>query len=80
MNEEAYVYVALLDVLGYRNRLEEDRSQRALTFRDDLQNAMAVFQNVNEADFQYQAISDTIIISCSRQEAFLEFLSILKEV
>lgn len=75
-----YAYVALLDVLGYRFRLAEDRKSGGLSFKDSLQNALRVFETVNEADFHYQAISDTILVSCSHRGMFPEFLEVVRRV
>ena len=80
MSSIPYVYVALLDVLAYRGRLQADRDSGTLSFKDDLQRAMTVLGDINEADFQYQAISDTIIITCPRREGFTDLLGLLKGV
>ncbi len=80
MTDPTYVYVALLDVLAYRVRLSADRKSGKLSFKDDLIHAMEVFNQVNEADFQYQAISDTIIVSCAQRDRFTELLTLLKNV
>lgn len=76
----SYVYALILDVLGYRKRLEEDRTIGNLTFKDSLQNALKVLTDINEVDYNYQAISDTIIITCSDRDNFINFLLITKMV
>lgn len=78
--EPVYLYTALLDVLGYKQLLAEDRRNASLDFKDSLSCAIKVFQEVNDAIFKVQAISDTIIISCANHNYFLEFLDILKRV
>jgi len=81
MNEAlTYVYAALLDVLGYRQRLDEDRQKGVLAFKDSLTSALLVLSNLNEADFSYQAISDTIIVTCSQRDSFISFLEALRTI
>lgn len=75
-----YVLAALLDVIGYRNRLERDRESGRLDFKDALQRAMNVLSDVNEADYAYQAISDTIIITSVNVTDLAGLLSVLKNV
>lgn len=75
-----HVYTALIDVLSYRYRLEQDQKSGNLDFKDDLEAALNVFNSVNNAVFRVQAISDTIIITCSNHENFLEFITIVKNV
>ncbi|MFB1480964.1 hypothetical protein [Corallococcus sp. RDP092CA] len=79
-SETTYVHAALLDVLGYRHRLSQDRQSGSLDFKDALQRAMTVLSNFNEAEFSYQAISDTIIVTCARRDGFVELLKVLKKV
>jgi hypothetical protein len=75
-----YVYAALLDVLGYRDYLNEDRKNGTLLFKNHLQKAFACFSEVNSAIYQHEAISDTIIITCNRRDDFPNFLEVLKKV
>ncbi len=75
-----YVLAALLDVLGYRNRLERDRQSGGLDFKDALQKAMQELSNVNEAQYPYEAISDTIIITSTDDTDLPGLLSVLKAV
>lgn len=75
-----YVYTALIDVLSYRNRLQEDINSGQESFKDDLIQSLSIFDNINTAIFGVQAISDTIIITCNRHDRFFEFLEILKSV
>lgn len=75
-----YVYAAMLDVLGYRERLEQDRKHGELGFKDVLERSLRCLAQINDAEFAHQAISDTIIITCSRREGVVEFLRVLKEV
>jgi len=78
--DKSYAYVALLDVLGYRKFLEQDRQAGTLDFKDRLQAAMAVLAQVNEGEYPYQAISDTIIITCADRSSFVEFCRVIKTV
>lgn len=75
-----HVYTALVDILAYRYRLESDQKSGLLNFKDDLEQALKVFDGVNDAFFRVQAISDTIIITCSEHNHFPEFITILKNV
>jgi hypothetical protein len=75
-----YIYTALIDVLSYRYRLEQDRKSGTFSFKEDLEGALAVFDKVNSAVFGIQAISDTIILTCNSHDQFPEFLSIMREV
>lgn len=79
MSEQlTYVYTAILDVLGYRSRLQYDREQGSLSFKYELQRALQVLANINRADYDYQAISDTIIITCNKKDEIIGFLQTVK--
>lgn len=75
-----YSYVALIDVLAYRSRLENDKKTGQFKLKDDLEGALSVFDVVKPERFSVQAISDTIILPCDKHSDFLEFLSLLKRV
>jgi hypothetical protein len=75
-----YVLAALLDVMGYRDQLQRDRESGRLDFKDSLQKAMQVLSNVNEAEYAYQAISDTIIVTCADVDDLVGLLTVLKDV
>lgn len=75
-----YVYAAVVDVLGYSQRLTEDREKGTLDFKDELQRALQALGNVNEAVYSHQAISDTVILTCSNREGLIDFLQVLKEI
>lgn len=74
------MYVALLDVLGYKHHLESDRQSGSLKFQEDLSKALAIFQDINDAIFSVQAISDTVIMTCNAHAYFPRFLVTLREV
>lgn len=76
----SYIYVALLDVLGYRQLLTSDLKTARLDFQEKLSGALRVLDSVNEAIFGVQAISDTIILTCKDHEHFHEFLGLLRDV
>lgn len=78
--EPTYLYAALLDVLAYRQLLQRDRESGRLDFQDKLSAALRIFESVNEAVFGVQAISDTIIITCSDHGHFPQFLELLRSV
>ncbi|MGY6277414.1 hypothetical protein [Methylomonas sp. MgM2] len=75
-----YSYVALIDVLAYRSRLESDKKMGQFKLKDDLEGALSVFDVVSPERFGVQAISDTIILSCDNHNDFLEFLILIKRV
>lgn len=79
MNSE-YLYAALIDVLSYRYRLERDIQTGNEEFRNDLENALSVFDSINTSVFGVQAISDTIILTCNAHERIDEFFGIIKKV
>jgi hypothetical protein len=78
--QPVHLYAALIDVLAYKERLERDRSQGVLDFQNQLSSALRVFDGLNEAIFKAQAISDTIIMTCSEHHDFPQFLDILRQV
>ena len=80
MNTLPYVYATLLDVLGYRERLERDRRTGTLAFKDVLENSLRCLANINDAEFAHQAISDTIILTCTGRDQFIELLKVLRNV
>jgi len=80
VNTLPYVYAALLDVLGYRDRLDRDRKNGTHDFKDVLENALRCLATINDAEFAHQAISDTIILTCSDRSKFVEFLQVLRDV
>ncbi|WP_111657770.1 hypothetical protein [Isoalcanivorax indicus] len=75
-----FVYTALLDVLSYRNRLNQDVQSGKESFKDDLVQSLSIFNTVNNAIFSVQAISDTVIITCNNHDRFVEFIALLKKV
>lgn len=75
-----YAYCALIDVLGYKQRLKEDKDGGTLTFKDDLEVALRCLESVNSAVFSVQAISDTIVITCTQHALLIDFLDVLKKV
>jgi len=76
----SYIYTALIDVLAYRYRLEQDQQRGELAFKEDLQGALSIFDHINGAIFGVQAISDTIIMTCNNHDNFIVFLNVLKSV
>lgn len=75
-----YTFVALLDVLGYRSKIESDRQRASEDFKTKLEAALAVLAGINETEISYQAISDTIIIASHPNALFGDLLRILKRV
>lgn len=79
MNSE-HLYTALIDVLSYRYRLDRDIQTGNEDFRQDLEQALSVFDGINTSVFGVQAISDTIILTCNSHERIDEFFEIIKKV
>lgn len=75
-----YVYTALIDILSYKHRLNIDIQTGEEKFKDDLEQALSVFDTVNNAIYGVQAISDTIILTCNSHDKFIEFLSLIKKI
>lgn len=75
-----YTFVALLDVLGYKNKIDADRSAGSEDFKQKLESSLSVLLGINETEVSYQAISDTLIISIHPNGEFSELLRILKRV
>ncbi|MHB1079045.1 MAG: hypothetical protein ACYC67_06560 [Prosthecobacter sp.] len=80
MSAVSYSYVALIDVLGYKDKINQDRLSGSLDFRDALMKALEVFSDVNEADYSHEAISDTIIMRCAKRENIVEFIQLVRAV
>lgn len=76
----SYTYTALIDVLSYRFRLEQDVKSGTFSFKDDLISALSVLNDINSSIFGVQAISDTIILTCTSHDQFSEFLEILRSI
>ncbi|WP_127170038.1 hypothetical protein WIW49_01900 [Xanthomonas euroxanthea] len=75
-----YTFVALLDVLGYRNKIEADRQSASENFKTSLEAALAFLSGLNETEISYQAISDTLIIANHPSAPFGDLLTTLKRV
>lgn len=78
--DPCHLYVAVLDVLAYRDHLEKDRKADTLEFQIKLKEALSIFDTVNNTIFHVRAISDTIIITCPAHGQFPEFLNLLKKI
>lgn len=75
-----YTFVSLLDVLGYKNKIKDDRQNGKEDFKRKLESALSILSGINETEISYQAISDTIIISAHPSTSFSEFLRTLARV
>ncbi len=73
-------FVSLLDVIGYRKKIDDDRLSGEERFKKNLVRALSVFNELNEAEFGYQAISDTIIVSTPPSAPFCDLLRALKKI
>lgn len=74
-----YLYFAFLDVIGYKAYLDQDISTNSLAFKDRLQSAFAVFDEVNGAQFQHKSISDSIFLHCNTENP-IDFFKLLKKI
>lgn len=72
-----YTFVSLLDVLGYKNKIDADRQNGQEDFKKRLESALSVLSGINETEISYQAISDTIIVSAHPSTSFSAFLNTL---
>ncbi|EER60728.1 conserved hypothetical protein [Acidovorax delafieldii 2AN] len=75
-----YTFVSLLDVLGYKNKINDDRHNGKEDFKQKLESALSVLNGINETEISYQAISDTIIVSTHPSTPFPDFLRTLVRV
>lgn len=75
-----YTFVSLLDVLGYKNKINEDRQNGKEDFKLKLESALSILSGINETEISYQAISDTIIVSTHPSTPFSQFLTTLARV
>ena len=75
-----FAYIALIDVLAYRSRLEKDQKNGTNEFKDDLTQALLGCRDINTEIYGIQAISDTIIMSCTDHNKFKEFLINLTKI
>ena len=73
-------YVALLDILGYKELLGADVRAGTQIFKDRMTKAFRTFETINHSRYQYKAISDSIFITCSERSAAREFLTIVRDV
>lgn len=74
-----YLYFAFLDVIGYKAYLDQDISTNSLDFKDRLQSAFLVFNEVNGAHFHHKSISDSIFLHCNAENP-IEFFKLLKKI
>lgn len=75
-----FAYIALIDVLAYRSRLEKDQKNGTHEFKDDLTQALSSCHDINTEVYGMQAISDTIIMSCTDHNKFKDFLITLTKI
>lgn len=75
-----HTYTAVVDVLSYRYRLEKDQKEGTLSFKDDLEKALKIFDGIDSEIFPVRAISDTIILTCKEHTNFINFIDVLKKV
>lgn len=77
--QDDFVYFAFLDILGYKESLDQDINNTSLDFKDRLIDASAVFNRINVANYHHREISDSIFIHSSSVE-FVDFLSTVKDI
>lgn len=75
-----YSYVALLDILGYKELLKADVQAGTQIFKDRMTRAFRTFETINHSRYHYKAISDSIFITCNERAAAKDFLSIVRDV
>lgn len=69
-----YSFVSLLDVIGYKNKIQADRDSNTEDFKKKLTDSLSILTDINEGEISYQAISDTIILSSTDKSSFTTFL------
>lgn len=74
-----YVYFAFIDVLGYKSYLDNDINNNTLNFKDQLQSAFEVFNEVNGAQFPHKSVSDSIFLHSNAEDP-IEFFELLKKI
>lgn len=77
---QTHSFVALLDVIGYKNKIKQDLNNEQEDFKNKLIKSIGNFSNINQAQFQCQAISDTIIISAHGFNYIIDFFKILSGI
>lgn len=77
---DSYFYVALIDILGYKDLIENDRNKGIEENREKLEEAVLELRKVNISKFHLQMISDTIILSCENHETAVEMLYMIKNL
>ncbi|MEN6626997.1 MAG: hypothetical protein ABFD69_12300 [Candidatus Sumerlaeia bacterium] len=75
-----HAYMAFLDILGYKEALDADIKNGTQDFKERMVRAFRVFDQINQSRYAYQAISDSMFISCPERDAVREFLLILRNV
>jgi hypothetical protein len=75
-----HAYVTFLDILGYKETLEKDAKEGTQAFRSKMTSAFRCFEDINHAVHKYQAISDSIFLSCSDREAIRQLLCDIRNV
>lgn len=76
-----YVFSAVLDVMGYKDGIENDKITGSFDFGEKLQKSMnRAFIDFNIADYYYEGVCDTIIVICAKKETFIDFLMKLREI
>lgn len=75
-----HAYVALLDILGYKELLGADVGAGTQTFKDKMTRAFRAFETINHSRHPYKAISDSIFITCNERSAAKEFLRVVRDV
>lgn len=75
-----YAYVAFLDILGYKNLLDNDINNGTQIFREKMIEAFRVFDGVNQSRYAYKAISDSIFITCSDRSLAGDLIELIRKV
>ena len=76
-----YAFVAIIDILGYRDGLKADQTSKTTDYQGKLRDALnKSLVDIPLGTYNYEANCDTIIIACHDMEAFVDFLKIVKNV
>lgn len=75
-----HAYVALLDILGYKELLGADVRAGSQTFKERMTKAFRAFEKINHSRHPFKAISDSIFITCNERSSANEFLCVVRDI
>ena len=76
----SYKLYAFLDVLGYKQFIEDDERKNTELFKEKLQSSFQYLQGFSKTDISYKSISDSLFIAYNDTNNVIYFLEILKNI